>query len=95
MANEAAWVMPTADRDQVTKVTGSQEFLAQLVLPSACTRGCFETSNTHLWDQGKAIGLGIINMCLNFLVFQCYFLCSAAVGKYRILVLKKLSRIAR
>lgn len=39
----------------------------------------------------KAIGLRIINMCVNFLAFQCYFLCPTPLGKYRILILKKLS----
>lgn len=83
--------LKNADPDQVTEVSGSQKLLVQLALPSARTRGCFETSNTYLCDQGKAIGLRIINMCVNFLVFQCYFLGSAPVGKYRILILKKLS----
>lgn len=83
--------MKNTDPDQAIDVLESQKLLVQLVLPSACTRGCFETSNTYLCDQGKAIGLRIINTCINFLVFQCYFLCSAPVGKYRILILKKLS----
>lgn len=83
--------MKNADPDQPIEDSGSQKLLVQLVLPSAYTRGCFETSNTYLCDQGKAIGLRIISMCVNFLVIQCYFLCSAPVSKYRILILKKLS----
>lgn len=76
-------------------VSGSQKLLVQLVLPTACTRGCFETSNTYLPDQVKAIGLRIINMCVNFLVFQCYFLGSTPLGKYKILILKKLSWMSK
>lgn len=77
------------------KASGSQKLLVQLVLPTACTRGCFETSNTYLPDQAKAIGLRIMNMCVNFLVFQCYFLRSTPLGKYRILILKKLSWMSK
>lgn len=80
-----------ADLDPGIKVSGSQKLPVQLVLPTACTRGCFETSNTYPPNEAKAIGLRIINMCINFLVFQCYFLCSAPLRKYKILILKKLS----
>lgn len=83
--------LENADLDPGIKVSGSQKLPVQLVLPTACTRGCFETSNTYPPNEAKAIGLRIINMCINFLVFQCYFLCSAPLRKYKILILKKLS----
>lgn len=65
--------LENADLHPGIKMSGRQKLLTQLVLPTTCTRGCFETSNTYLPDKAKTIGLRIINMCVNFLVFQCYF----------------------
>lgn len=73
--------LENADLDPGIKASGSQKLLVQLVLPTACTRGCFEPSNTYLPDQAKAIGLRIINMRVNFLVFRCYFLWFYSSGK--------------